>query len=382
MEVTMYDVGFGDCFLLCESHDMLLVDFGSRHGTSKLSKVTPWQSMKAGCRKAALITHFHADHVKGFRKYAEELPCFFDKVYVPYLLPNRRGEFVLVKMAILIYLFLKGNSLAFKNADAFLNQMEWLLAIARQPSSIRPMKAGREFWLGTHSFVTLWPDGGICDEMDGLTSFLEQMGSLDSGNLLDLQETILANFKEWSRLLDLGEGNNQDIESRLCEVMRNQKDCMNRLERLRSPGSGMPDALLNKLRFSGVAKFNDAINAFSVVFHSLEQHKASILMTGDVTKAVTEKYLSNRFYPSYRLLKVPHHGTKTFFSDKLPPANELLISTSKYGGYNPISQKYSSGCYANVLHNCTDGGRSCELVSRRTHCRRGSCTNASYATSV
>jgi ribonuclease BN (tRNA processing enzyme) len=85
----MYNVGFGDCFLLHGERENLLVDFGS-DTPNLLSEVAT--SITEECREkelSILITHFHNDHINGFLD--QDLNNnVIKKIYLPDILQMKR----------------------------------------------------------------------------------------------------------------------------------------------------------------------------------------------------------------------------------------------------------------------------------------------------
>src|SRR5215212_7483304 len=79
VEVRMYNVGFGDCFLLSFRYDRpladqhILIDFGTVGGKADMKAVA--NAIKEDCGGklyAVVATHRHRDHISGFSDAAGE----------------------------------------------------------------------------------------------------------------------------------------------------------------------------------------------------------------------------------------------------------------------------------------------------------------------
>lgn len=73
IQVRMYDVGFGDCFLLSVPYSSgarhVLIDFGTTHGATSAHMLKVANDVAATCGgklTAVVATHRHRDHIEGF----------------------------------------------------------------------------------------------------------------------------------------------------------------------------------------------------------------------------------------------------------------------------------------------------------------------------
>ena len=92
MELSMYNVKFGDCFLLDEpaAGEALLVDFGSDTPDRLTSVSNDIVSRCGGRELSVLLTHFHQDHINGF--WRTHLPDQVNvrTVYLPNIIAMRQ----------------------------------------------------------------------------------------------------------------------------------------------------------------------------------------------------------------------------------------------------------------------------------------------------
>lgn len=90
--------------------------------------------------------------------------------------------------------------------------------------------------------------------------------------------------------------------------------------------------------------FHDDINATSIVFcddRGKEANRYRLLMTGDVTRTVVDRYLYTPYFEGkcYWYMKCPHHGTRTHYTICLPRSGNFIISNGK-SRYLKISSAY------------------------------------------
>ena len=127
MRLTMHNVGFGDCFELEENNHRLLVDCGSKnkllpnpangtflHFVDMLFSNFNFRDEETNeiITRDALLTHFHEDHYKGFKRIAKKFEKDsklkrFDRFYVPYIAFSDKDKYgiIFVKMAVYLYCF-------------------------------------------------------------------------------------------------------------------------------------------------------------------------------------------------------------------------------------------------------------------------------------
>lgn len=77
----MKNVGFGDCFLIKNCDETLVVDCGTRAKPDSKYPQLKNIANEIACKAkennySALITHFHADHISGFKKWKKKIQKF------------------------------------------------------------------------------------------------------------------------------------------------------------------------------------------------------------------------------------------------------------------------------------------------------------------
>lgn len=84
MDITVFDVGFGQSILMEEDGDQLLVDCGSsdpKYGAT-ISCIRDKLQQPDTLRRVALLTHYHKDHYSFFSKLGDQP---FDGFYFPFV---------------------------------------------------------------------------------------------------------------------------------------------------------------------------------------------------------------------------------------------------------------------------------------------------------
>lgn len=418
MRLTMHNVGFGDCFELEDNNHKLLVDCGNLvNELPKSAKYNTFDELvdaiyknldfsKADSYRAALLTHFHKDHYRGFKKISDELLATksnnkFNKFYVPYLSINNDRGIGFVKVAIYAYWFLPEAREDSK--FLLLEHMEMLKNLVNYPSDIICLKTGKEFNLGSVKFKVLWPDfpKGIADQVaEDLITNIEKDIHI-SNNDEKVVQNIIDNLAEfYNRILESAETidklngferkkANDKLEKEINKIYNQQKKDFKLLDELIEK----KELKNNKLRWSDKLKkiFNNNINATSIVFCD-KNHK--LLMMGDVTKEVVDAFLFTEMRCKEELeceemfkflyLKAPHHGTSTHYTINIPPADHILISTGKPGKlkYYRISTRYYNHRNIQGERVCSSGKGWCQILLKNRKCYCPSCENEEVSVDI
>lgn len=378
MKLEMFNVGFGDCFWLYNDENLLWIDCGSvakpYDSFSMIEFAHRLMSDAEGRfeQKNALITHFHKDHISGFEHLANSNrqttnindQALFDKVYIPYLTIARNGRLVFMELVIFAYVFLSSHSSGHEAARAILTHPIWLTQICRI-NDIKCVSTGDQFAIGNDNFEVLWPDrifpiddtaDCIVSEINRLTSGLEDYNSA--------KEALLLLIKNWFRKISID--NEEFDEEGLIDTVDNIRRSIDRLDRIN--GEWPEDFFLSNIEFGKF--FARCVNSTSVVFHDTDQ---KVLMNGDITKRIIDNYLLSRYSPYYKAIKIQHHGTRNYFSDNLPCACNLLISTGPRRNYGKISSSYLSHPCEHANRWCTLGVIHCEIQDLCSACINSYC---------
>jgi len=366
MTIRMYDVHFGDCFLLKEENECLLVDFGSIDSKFNFEDVANNISTQIqGKEFSVLLTHFHQDHMNGLWKLTN-FPSTntIKRFYLPSVVcMNEKGEMKYSFLQVsVISDFLQ--SLVLHKGTPEITVYSLLLSLIEKKTRVRFLERGDIFTCDQTKYEVLWPasedlkvDSRICVSLDKLLS-----GERKIGLELDLINCLIRKIFECYETMS--SANFLIYDNQIRELERAYTDVAHMYEFIKANLS-IENSKWIKAR---VKTMRNQANKWSIVFHTKSNHEAShnmlhylglegslgkfhedihtaianekvILMTGDATKAVLNKIIKNtRIQPSiplhecYSILKAQHHGTKTHFVTKIPAAKQILISNGKCNG--------------------------------------------------
>lgn len=411
MDMTVFNVGFGQSILMEEDGHQLLVDCGSKNSSSRwVHSISYMKNSLAGTkrRRTALLTHYHVDH---YRYFKEMNPHSFDDFYLPYIgFQSKSKGSILTEEALLTYLFLKGNK---SDTKVYLqDQMQMVFDLLKKNGRIAVLMKGDYFTLGHTVCEVLWPSFDIEKEfeLEGrrvlIDRFKSHLSKLREGNpewnevYLSWEETYQAVINRLYHFYELcsgiGNGDNDwngerggrrgrnidqikrqiDLDE-IREMVEQQRKDLGQLTLLSSDlkKSLQRDVSDSFAKFSKelAHNFKSDNNAVSIVFRdrmlNVEQEKEDVgyhhkfLMTGDITKDKLEKYIFKDPDESgqiYNFIQCPHHGTKkTHYSTQLPNAWHFIISNGHFGNYGKIAPEYSQPCIlTSKLKNSRSQGRA------------------------
>lgn len=376
--LRMYNVEFGDAFLLFGKQEHLLVDLGSIDRNVDFDPIRDDIRMECcGKTLSLLLTHFHKDHWSGLRNQpaAHSLPAI-RTVYLPDIfalrVPGRQDALVDGLLGELL------EAVVLDQAQA----PEFTLAeLLRQ---VLPDVGGRvsllhrddHFTVDDTEYEVLWPRLKPKDitrrRRAAFRRFLERLERAVRAMDVPEEEGI------WRTVNALADVLLRDFAARM-ELPR-------QLELFSEQGPdyqilyGRAVRLAQQLRYvymgdeesqQGIRYYARTLqedwNKVSLVFHNCTPCPAgTVLMTGDVPGKVLQRqadgvYGTPFFREDYRIIKAPHHGTDSHFFDRLPPCDFLCISN---GTGNSRFQKISRG-YEGVYG----------ILGRRTalHCTNDRC---------
>lgn len=416
MDITVFDVGFGQSILMEEDGDQLLVDCGSRDSKygATISCIRDKLQQPDTLRRVALLTHYHKDHYSFFSKLGNQP---FDGFYLPLVAFHKKRsketgketgketskeeskeesklECTLAEEAMLGYILEASCKI---DADMLLcNQIKKLLELVKDSGWVAVPRRGDVFHLGRTKCEVLWPD--IPQGVDSLRhehkrrEQIQHIKSIINEYIEDHElfnqtwDNIIKNLYDFYGSIsditdfsgedvnDFGQIRHRNIEERrylirgkkekLEGILKKQtvhiktlNDLSDKLLKVFKEGDR---AELRSLKSSISRIFNHDNNAVSIVFQDLIEEEEYIsnrshrfLMTGDITKKIIERRLfTHEPRRIYDVIQCPHHGTKSHFSASLPYGKQLIISNKKYQNYGSVSFLY--GCRYPAL-----AGRKC-----------------------
>lgn len=354
MGLRMYNVEFGDGFLLLGQAEHLLVDLGSIDRTVNFDPIRDdIRSLCGSAQLSLVLTHFHKDHWSGLRDQpaAHRLPAM-RRVYLPDLfglrVPGRQDA-------------VAGSLLGELLESVVLDQKpEFTLAqLLRQvlPAAggrVVLLRRGERFTADGTEYEVLWPRLKAKDitrrRRAAFRRFLDRLeGGVEAPEgegiwrtVSDLADVLLRDFAEemdLPRQLDLFPPQLPGYQLMMERVSR----LAQRMRVVYTLG-GRP--FQEQMHYYAKALQEDW-NRVSLVFQGCPPG-GGILMTGDAPKGVLKEQAKGAYGPpyfldGYQIIKAPHHGTGSHFCGSLPPCEFLCISNGTGNQhYQKISQDYET----------------------------------------
>ncbi len=405
MNIRMYNVQYGECFLLCEEEQSLVVDFGSDTPGVLQNIANDIRGCTSNGEASVLLSHFHCDHINGLWETDLNKHMHFRNVYIPdiFAMRNCSVQLDMLQLIVLEDIF---NSVILQNRPIQITLYQLLLSLIDGHSRIKLLRRGSNFDFGHTQYQVLWPCFDtlhidprveksvikILEELDLISyqggesffpddrNFRINLGTIDSFIDELLNAYRMALNKDYSP--------DQQIKQ-VQEALEKVKAQVNQKTQVLS------DGLIAKIKCE-IKSMHSQGNRISIVFQDKAvQCKSRVLMTGDCKTADINKLIDNRIasFHSYRIshqyevIKAPHHGTKSHFCSRLPTNALIMISNGEPSSRNRIWGKISDQ-YGLVYHHkrkckisCTN--QRCELAEALGMSKCNACgKSASYYTDI
>ena len=344
--IAVFSVGFGDCFLLNNDNQGILVDCGSKN-YKKSEKKEVAESIQRFCQdncidlSSVVITHFHEDH---YNILGSLTGASISTLYIPDFF-----SFDEIKLEFLQLMIQPRKSLYFKRANEILLLLPSLLKLPvyNRKLVIKCVKRGDRIDSVPNPYSVLWPDVRKAFDPEAVVLFILQ-------SLLDISTSA----EELSAYADELTNQYYDCYIRAANQSKTN-DIVIGQERIRIASE--MNAVINKaisfneknnlgIKLSGNIKsqISRIQNAISIVFET-----GTDLFLGDITQDIFDnRILNDVANKQYRAIKVAHHGTKRHYTEKLPQSCYLIISNGKYKGWD-LTAMYPLR-YANRKFICTN----------------------------
>ena len=385
MQIEMLNVGFGDCFILTEGQENLLVDCGSRSFKNKNSNFSTFGEFvkdlnnrlgQSHDKYSAVITHFHKDHYDGIKKMYEINSAgrkLFDVLYVPFL-----GYSALLQAAVYLSLLFGSKTVVGFTALSILDHIVVTTKLSQQ---VKCLVAGEGIFVGGTNFNVIWPDKFKAREFiderfeknyDAFQEIEREMDRIDG--LESLTHKIVSNMLEWYKCVAQRNGDKTEY----FKLAEKQGQYLNDLKLLKNKNTETLLKIKKKLGGKLQRNFSKIAHKICIVFHD-SAHK--VLMLGDIDANIISTELKYKFYGSYDVIKAPHHGTDSHYSKAIPLVNKkILISIGGHTKDSSISEEYSLHGYKSAKRVCTCGDDNCRLHNTVKQCRYAKCHSDSDVT--
>lgn len=381
MQVNMYNVDFGDCFLICGEEENLLVDFGSDNPHCDITAVAKHIKVTSGDKDlSCLISHFHEDHMSGFLQGLLNTK----NVYIPDVVAMSKtvGKLSFLQLSILSDIF-KWIPVRQKRGLS-ITLYDLLLKICDHNSYVHFLQRGTNFTISKKEYQVLWPDLSaltihgrverrIVDTLAKLGLISQQIakeckhpskgeksGQLNLNEVFPKDPLPIAIIDPF--ITKLVEGYtalvNTDYPNQSFDKAQLQTAYDKMLEDIKAALSNPTESTFTKGNLKQdlselCESMKKQANKYSIVFHDTpENGVSSILMTGDITPPEFNKLLTHRvpgtpqISMSYNIIKAPHHATTTYFTPYFPQCGVILASNGQpnrgHGSWHKICYRYGS----------------------------------------
>lgn len=329
--MRVYNMEFGEAILISKVDEKLLIDMGSDKPSNNFKKI--WEDIeKQSGTYQLMISHFHDDHVNGlYEKSAKDFGYTLpkaEKIMIPCIFDIKKDDLSYSELEMYRHIF---EAVVGKDNRLY-TILELLKYAINCSGKIVFLYKGENFAIAGENYSVIWPDKksdyfskskifenlknilidiGIYKEDDGklddsyyyrIKGLDEQIASIyrvqSAGQMVGTVETIIAFYDELNEIID-------ELKSLIGDDKKKQLK-------------------------EWCKAFINMQNDMSIVFHNQVNDIAkNILFTGDISRGVYDRYVSKEVYGEYRVVKVPHHGTRSSFSLNIPKTNTMIISNGK-----------------------------------------------------
>ncbi len=383
--VEVHNVEYGECIVLGGAHkDILMVDCGSinqkiREGDLAFSSYVDPAILRrySDCTfRSFLLTHYHRDHLCGFRQLLEASPDYFNRIFLPAAPCDKCGRPLLLEFALFVYVFLNHQSDYSQVNVSALKIFDRTAKIAGA-GRIFALKSGDSFVFDGVTYDILWPALEDFPFSDLFAGAVEAMNICLSSPFLPQAARDFMRLKEQFCTAYLA----------CCKTVPLQQENIDRVAAILNEIEGLIPQLLLLPSSPDIAEilsrpttrtaYSDELNAAGIIFQNRRTREASlddILMTGDATPESMDA-VADLLYDHYYMIKAPHHGTASAWSHLFTEisASHIIISNGDYQQGGLIAAEYvdlpaikhctncaacswykNSGCSCNRLACCYD----------------------------
>lgn len=304
-------MGFGECFMLCNDDECLLIDCGSESDNKDIYFGYVSSELKMYKTCSAMISHFHEDHMNGFRSLLTSFLHKFEQVYIPHIFTtgqhNNQVDYLIMQYLLEQTPYVRSRTY---------HLWDLLTDLVTTEQHICLLERGKPFQEVNTDCETLWPipqeiiNDKLCNikcsELSFLSQFVPQINKLSeelSNCFLSIADPISDDL-DWSSIRQRCQDFSDHLESLKKSFAEAKKA---------TQAESRKQEICKKIRECYV-KLDK--NCTSIVFHTNTLNKP-VLFTGDVTRSIMAKIARNEPVPSapirshYYAIKVPHHGTYT-----------------------------------------------------------------------
>lgn len=383
--IDIFNVGFGDCFVLkCKKSDedgatptentqAMLVDCGSMKKIDNEVFKKLNNSLIEADKRYLMITHFHSDHYNNISKLCEQIK--FDAVY----LPNFFSESVIKMELSALVSPISATNPELKFAKNLLLCIPNIKMHMRD-SYIQFVERGTTVYNETDEYRILWPEQSALTKKAQSTcrQIIDSLTDEDR-NAADRLDKLITDAANNYLALFHAVNQRQDGINIIHEFSKEQANhCYVRsqaiIEGLKNESLSLinPKTVKKNIK-SIINKISSFQNQVCICFDNyVDDPKMPVLFLSDIDAKTYEKYIADNtnaysLREEYFAVKVPHHGTKDYFTDRLPKSKYMIISNGKYRKSWQITYKYGDK-YPETLFICTNND-ACEYILLNKSCK-------------
>lgn len=308
-EIKMFPMGFGESILLTGGDECLLVDCGSESECYDLYFENVLNEIKKYRKKSAMLTHFHTDHINGFMWIAKRNPGIFDTVYIPDVFGDRGTRLFginYIDLEIVQYILEK----IYYPKSKTITLWDLLTVLCDSRLRVRPLsRKEKAFECVYDQFDVLWP---VMADVVGVR-LGKKLNSIIPEELWQRIHPVSEDIR--IMFIRLSEGRFEP-EQPYTENDQNRRTIAERIDALVPLFYEAVGQMTKHQARQIINSIKQNANGTSIVCQNYNAEKR-VLLTGDAPPSSLDRVAKYWEKPmlrdKYNVIKVPHHGTDTYF---------------------------------------------------------------------
>lgn len=385
--LEMHNMEFGECIVLGGSKgEILMVDCGSMNTKLRSSRTEVRDYIEKelmpryenSCVRSFLLTHFHKDHLAGFRQILKADPLYFHRILLPWSPADRRGSPLLLEFALYIFAFFDRLTDCSQMSVSALRIFERLRSTVGL-DAVYTLRSGEAFFFDGAYYDVLWPKAQEYPFSPFFTDIIEELDVCLSSPYLERAAPRFLELKnlfgrEYLRCCALCSPSGRAQTDQINECVDHLRNILNEIEELsdslcRLPASQDIAEILSRPAVR--TEYGNAQNMASLVFQNRRVRQAStddILMTGDAVPETFDE-IADMLYDGYFIFKAPHHGAAGSWSHLFGDMSKshILISNGDYHAGGKICEEYVQD---EGIKHCTNSS-VCPWRAEKGYCCNG-----------
>lgn len=372
--IEILNVEYGDCTVFAgKKGGCLFIDCGSsnnrlRNPPVEISDVFSFiKSRYQSCSfRHFLLTHYHKDHFRGFKKIISESPGYFSRIYLPYI-PLEEGT---LQSPVLDFAVMTSGILPYQTACRHVNLscLGIFDLLKEDLENVYILSSGDSFYFDGDTYEVLSP---VREGFRYNPRLMKITAAMEACCTEEFLQTKLQFSELYYRCLNAFSVKNRGSRELRMHLAEQLKGALAALSEIPPCNPDLLEQLgETAASMEAMELYSEAVNMLSVVFHNRRQAGNSgfdILMTGDAPQRLAAGF-EDRLYGEYNIVKAPHHGTESGYWDIFSRMgiNHMIISNGDYSPGGTISPTYAQGEYichcTNFMCDDADSGQCCSKL--------------------